>query len=319
MEVANRIHRIEAPLGDRIVCIYVLVGDEHVLIVDTGLANTPAESILPYLKAKEIDIDSSVFVLTSHADNDHNGGNQPLSKALSKPLFLCHTLDQLAIESNEVLISNRYDEWAEGHGMPLSEDIKQWVRDNTKPRPMDIVLQGGETLRLGDGWQVKILHTPGHSRGHVTVYDEEQQAAIIADAALWNSIPNTEGKSVLPPTYRYVDLYSATLNRLLNLPISLLLTSHYPVYKGNDAHGFLRESLNYVHGVDETLTQLLKSATSKRTLQQIIQDISPKIGDWPDSAAMFLMYPLTGHLERMERVGLVEQSYENGLIHYDWR
>lgn len=37
MEIAPRIHRIEAPLGDRFVCMYLFVGTESALLLDTGL------------------------------------------------------------------------------------------------------------------------------------------------------------------------------------------------------------------------------------------------------------------------------------------
>jgi len=36
-EVAHGIHRVEAPLGDRYVCLYLLAGEEAALLVDTGL------------------------------------------------------------------------------------------------------------------------------------------------------------------------------------------------------------------------------------------------------------------------------------------
>ena len=42
MEVAPRIHRIEAPLGDRFVCMYLFVGVESALLLDTGLDGMPA-------------------------------------------------------------------------------------------------------------------------------------------------------------------------------------------------------------------------------------------------------------------------------------
>jgi hypothetical protein len=48
MEVAPGIHRIEADLGERYVCQYLLVGDERTLLVDTGLRDMPEEVIAPY-------------------------------------------------------------------------------------------------------------------------------------------------------------------------------------------------------------------------------------------------------------------------------
>ena len=48
MRVAPGIHRIETPLGDRLLCVYLLIGEEHIMLVDSGVDCTPREYILPY-------------------------------------------------------------------------------------------------------------------------------------------------------------------------------------------------------------------------------------------------------------------------------
>jgi hypothetical protein len=49
-EIADGIHRIESDLGPRFMCQYVVAGREHALLLDTGLADTPAAVIDPYLE-----------------------------------------------------------------------------------------------------------------------------------------------------------------------------------------------------------------------------------------------------------------------------
>lgn len=318
MQVAKRIHRIQVPMGERYVCVYLLAGEERLLVVDSGLADTPATFIGPYIEQENLTSQAPPFVVVTHADNDHFGGNGPLQELLGNSILLCHTLDRALIEDVERLINERYDEWAGGHHMPLDEGVKAWVRETTTARPVDVVLQGGEQLRLGPDWYVDVLHTPGHSRGHLTLYDAQSRTAVIEDAALWNSVPDKEGKAALPPTYRYVDSYEATLKQLLQLPISLLLTGHYPVYRDQEVAEFLLGSLAFVHGVDGALARTLQAASSGRTLQQLIAELSPRLGSWPESAAIFLAHPLTGHLERMTQYGKVEQSVQSGQITYEW-
>lgn len=319
MEVANQIHRIEVPMGERFVCLYLLTGDDGHLLVDTGFSDSPDSYILPYLDEHNIDTDSLFYILISHADNDHFGGNGPLRKLLPGSIFLCHALDRSLIEDVERLINERYDEWAGGHNMPLDEGVKDWVRATTAATPIDITLRGGEQLRLSPDWRVDLLHTPGHSRGHMTIYDPDSRTAIISDAALWHAVPDKDGRPILPPTYRYVDSYRATLNRLLHLPISLLLTGHYPILRDQDALDFLHGSLSYLDRVDQALENELQMASNGRTLRQLIETLSPKLGQWPDEAALFLAHPLTGHLERMERHGRIERSVREGTITYQWR
>ena len=41
MELAPGIHRIEAPLGERFVAVYLLVENGDALLIDTGMDDTP--------------------------------------------------------------------------------------------------------------------------------------------------------------------------------------------------------------------------------------------------------------------------------------
>src|SRR5919107_163434 len=50
MEILSGIHRIESGPGERFMCQYLLVGGERTVLVDTGLAGTPGEVIVPYLE-----------------------------------------------------------------------------------------------------------------------------------------------------------------------------------------------------------------------------------------------------------------------------
>ncbi len=50
MQVAPGIHRIEAPLGDRFLAMYLLVGNECALVIDTGMDKMPSSYIAPYLE-----------------------------------------------------------------------------------------------------------------------------------------------------------------------------------------------------------------------------------------------------------------------------
>ena len=78
MEIAPNIHRIEAPLGERFVCMFLLDGDECALLIDTGMDSIPGEYLVPYLDAIGIPAEKIRYVLISHADFDHMAGNGAL-------------------------------------------------------------------------------------------------------------------------------------------------------------------------------------------------------------------------------------------------
>jgi glyoxylase-like metal-dependent hydrolase (beta-lactamase superfamily II) len=203
--------------------------------------------------------------------------------------------------------------------MKDSEETNNWIRASARGVPMDIGLRGGETLRLSSDWIVDILHTPGHSWGHVTVYDPHSKTAIIADAALWNSVLTKDGRPAFPPTYRYVETYIGTIERLQAMSIDTLLTSHYPVKRGSEVAEFLGESRSYVDRIDAALIEALKAAKNGQTLKELIAGLKSTVGKWPDGAEAFLNVPLMGHLERLAHYGKLSHSRRDGLMTFAWK
>jgi glyoxylase-like metal-dependent hydrolase (beta-lactamase superfamily II) len=320
MEIAPGIHRIQAPLGDRFVCVFALVGDEATLVFDTGLKNVPTETVAPYFKEQGLDFDRVRYVLISHADFDHNGGNGELKKLAPNAIYMCHELDRAQIADTKVMNKRRYNEWSVDHEYPVNPDVDNWILDNVSDIPIDVGLSGGERIRLGADWFIDVLHTAGHSWGHLSLYDPRSKTAVIADAALYNSVLTAEGKPAFPPTYRYLDTYVATIQRLQGMPIDTLLTSHYPTYQGSDVAEFLGESLAYTDRVDRALGAALAAAGKALTMKEVIQAVKPALNNWGDGVAEgFLMYPLTGHLEQMTQYGKVTLGRRDGFITYQWK
>jgi glyoxylase-like metal-dependent hydrolase (beta-lactamase superfamily II) len=314
MEVAPGIHRVEFPFGDRFVALYLLVGDEAALLIDTGLDDTPLQYLAPYLDNIGLAPEKVRYVVNSHADFDHTAGNASAKELFPRALFMCHWLDQALVENVERLIGDRYGEFEKDHGIADSDQAKNSIRAAARHIPMDVALSGGERVRLGSDWQVEIWHTPGHSRGHLSFYDPRGGHLIIADATLYNAVLRADGRPAFPPTYRYVDTYLASMQRFAGLPLNSLLTSHYPVYRGEGIAEFLAESRAYVDRVDQVLCAALKEGP--HTLKELTQVLGPRLGEWPAEASVYLCFPLMGHLERLVQHGSVEVGRKEGLLSY---
>jgi glyoxylase-like metal-dependent hydrolase (beta-lactamase superfamily II) len=316
MEIAQGIHRIETPLADRFVCLFLLVGEECSLLIDTGLDSTPGEWLFPYMAANGLDPERIRHVLVSHADFDHFAGNVSVREAAPHARFMCHDLDRVMVEDIERLIWDRYGEFIADHGIDDGDAAREFIRSNARTVPMDLTLQGGETINLGGGWRVAVLHTPGHSRGHLSVYDARSRTAIICDATLYNAVLTSAGAPAFPPTYRYVDTYVSSMARFGGLEIEILLSGHYPTYRGQEVAEFLGESRAFVDRVDEVLMRELKPGGSDRTMKEIIAATSSVLGAWPEAASQALAFPLLGHLERLERRRLIEKVRRGDLAAY---
>jgi glyoxylase-like metal-dependent hydrolase (beta-lactamase superfamily II) len=72
---------------------------------------------------------------------------------------------------------------------------------------------------LSDDWDLEVLHVPGHSLGHLAVFDPRQKAAFVSDAIHGSGCPKADGKMALPVTYFHISLYLSTLRHLETLDI----------------------------------------------------------------------------------------------------
>ena len=313
MEITSGIHRIETPFGDRFVCLFLFVGSECSLLLDTGIDSTPGEYLAPYLDEIGLAADKIRYVVNSHADFDHTAGNRSAKELCPDALFMCHQLDLAQTEDIELMISDRYGEYAQDHGIADSEETIDFIRTATRTCPIDVVLSGGESIRLGPEWTLDLWHTPGHSYGHLSLYDPRGHNLVIADATLYNAVLRADGGPAFPPTYRYVDTYLASMQRIAAARPNLLLTSHYPVYEGQGIAEFMAESRTFVERVDQAL---VKTLDTEHTLKELTEVLSPELGDWPVESNPYLCFPLLGHLERLVLHGQGAPGRRDGLLTY---
>ena len=319
MEVAPGIHRVEAPLGERYVSLYLFTGDEDMLLFDTGDDRAPGDSLAPYLAQLDADPASVRWIVVSHCDYDHFGGNRSARELCVNARLGCHALDAPMMEDVDLLISGRLNEFAVDQGIAESDETLAAVRAGTRTVPVEIQLRGGEQVRLADGWQVQIEHVPGHSRGHLCVLDPRSRSAVVSDAVLADTLRTRDGEPAFPPTYRYVDTYLASVARLSAWRPQLLLTAHFPVLEGSDVDDFLGLSSAFVDRLDAELRRELSVSRSAMTMRALVQTVSPALGTWSESAALALAQPVAGHLERFERYGMVERIDLGAVMSWRWK
>jgi glyoxylase-like metal-dependent hydrolase (beta-lactamase superfamily II) len=301
MEMRPGIHRVEWSLVGRPAYSYLFVG-ERVLLIDSGLASTPEESLLPYMSSHGIDPERVEFVLSTHSDMDHTGGNAAATALFPRALLMCHELDRPMVEDLERLVVGRYEEFLPDHGVVDPPETLEWYRTNARHAPVGLALSGGEVLRLSKDWTVELVHTPGHTRGSISVWDAAHGVAVIGDAVLGVAVPGNNGPA-MPPTYRYVDAYEATIRALQTRSPEVLLTAHYPVMGETETQDFLAMSLGYCQQVEAVLVKELGSAPGAITLAELIERLGPGLGAWPEASSYLLAFPFVGHLERLVATG----------------
>jgi glyoxylase-like metal-dependent hydrolase (beta-lactamase superfamily II) len=246
-------------------------------------------------------------VINTHSDYDHTGGNKAVRELMPNALICAGERDRAMIENLNSMFSDRYNEFEKEHGFPESKDAKDFMMTVAFETNVDIGFAGNERIDLG-GRYIEILHTPGHSWGHVSVLDEKSGAIIIGDAVLGNSVLLADGQPAFPPTYRFVEAYRSTIRLLKGYKPSEILTSHYPRYVGQAGIDFLDLSLNYTDLIEQICLDTLKSAGKALTMMELIELSHDRMGVWVDPAYKYLAYPVLGHLEVLESYQKIKRS-----------
>ncbi len=316
MQLRHGIHRIQAPLGERFIAMYLLTGPTGALLFDTGVADSVPETLLPTLDEIGFDLTDLRWVISSHCDFDHTGGNAALADVAPNAEFLAGRADVPMTEDVELLISGRYGEFAARDRFDDPPETTAEVRRSTRLVTVDRALDGGEVFDLGDR-TIEVLSVPGHSPGHLALWDAANRALLISDAVLGETVPTADGRAAFPPTYRDTVAYVDSIRRLQALDAELLLTAHYPVYEGAGVDEFLDSSLAYTERVDRVIAEVLASGEALTSLE-LIRRAAADLGPWPAAAAEYLIFPLTGNLERLVQQGAVVEGDRDGIRTWRW-
>lgn len=299
MQLYTSVYQIQSLFSGRSLFQYLFVGD-NVVLVDTGIAETPEKTIFPYLDKLRIKPAELTLALTTHADLDHQGGNDAIKRASPRTWLSCGEADRALVEDPRALYDLRYNFLQQEHDVGFEREPPL---DAGKPRKMDLCFSGGEKIRLRDDWEVEVLHVPGHSHGHLALYDAQHKAAFVGDAIHGRGCPKAAGGLAIPVTYYYVDIYLSTLRYFEQLAIDVLYSGHWPVMRGEEVRDFIAESRQTVELLDRAILTSLEKNPAGLTMKELIEVVANAVGDWPRDSWTLAMFPVKGHMDRLEEQG----------------
>jgi glyoxylase-like metal-dependent hydrolase (beta-lactamase superfamily II) len=273
--------------------------------------------VFPYLERLGLHPNQIDIVIVTHPDSDHCGGNSAVKQASPRTSITCGEADRELVENPETLWTRRYDAYREAHGLGYGDEARRWnIEMLGDPQPVDFTWSGGETLRLGPDWLVEIHHTPGHSRGHLSVYDPRSRTVLIGDAVQGAVYLDVEGRPALCPTYLHVESYLNTVRYLRALKAETLAGCHWPVKRGAEVDEFLSESSGFVELAERSLIAELRRRPSGATLRELIEATGALLGDWHRQMDAELMYALAGNIEHLAATGRVHKDNAAPPVRY---
>jgi glyoxylase-like metal-dependent hydrolase (beta-lactamase superfamily II) len=277
MEIYPNLHQIDVPFAGRIVSVYLLLGDRSIL-VDSGVADSPEKHILPYLSGIGVSPGDLWGVVNTHAHTDHCGGNHQLELANPTLHVLAHERECADVEDPVAGVRAFFDPYRDVIGEVEADAGIRWNVEHLGPGTLvDRPLRDGQRQRLADDWSLDVHHTPGHTLGHLTLYDPRQQAAFVGDAICWKGTI-TDGRFTQFPPYLDVDACLDTIRKIRSWPLDYLCTSHYSTLRGDEIAGFLDESEAFVVDLDRIVSRVVTGAGMSLGLREITEAVLDIVG-----------------------------------------
>lgn len=202
---------------------YVIKSADRNLIIDTGFNRGVCfEAMEEGLRELEIDLSRTDFMLT-HMHSDHTGLVSRLFTDSSKVYF--SRIDSEVF--NEHIDWQAMLDYALHNGFQLDELMKAveshpGLKYRPKKIPQFTLLDDGSIIKIGN-YKLKCLLTPGHTEGHICLYDEEKQILFSGDHILYDITPHIESWSYEVNSLKN---YLESLDRVRDLPVKLVLPGH---------------------------------------------------------------------------------------------
>lgn len=216
---------------DRFVHVF-LIDAPTLAIVDAGVAGATGRTLeaIERIGRQPGDVEHLIF---THAHPDHIGGACEL-RGRTRARTAAHGQARAWIENVQ--------RQAEQRPVPGFDTLVEGSI------PIDQVLSDGDVIDLGDGLTLEVLHTPGHSRGSISLWLPEEGALLSGDA-----IP-------LPgdmPIYEDVVASVRSLRRLAAIPAKVLVPSWGEPAAGGAVRSTIEGALGLlqrIHDVVHALT-----------------------------------------------------------------
>jgi glyoxylase-like metal-dependent hydrolase (beta-lactamase superfamily II) len=163
---------------------------------------------------------------------------------------------------------------------------------------------------------LEVLALPGHSEGHVGLWEPKSRTAIVIDAVLGAGLLNQDGAVIHPPPYFAANKYEATIARIRDLNPARLLTAHYDVMEGEQVSRFLDASQDFVDRARAAVARELE-ARDEVSLAELLAVLGPELGPF-SSFANELAGPLLDHLVELTGIGKAYEVADANPLRWHW-
>jgi glyoxylase-like metal-dependent hydrolase (beta-lactamase superfamily II) len=307
--------------GPAYINAYLVRGEKGYLLVDSGWNTEESFNALKKgLGEIGAEIKEISQIIVTHVHPDHYGMAGRLKKLTGATIAMHHVeidsiqsryvdMEELLQQTDHMLIAN---------GVPYKEMTE--LRDSTiglehyvSPTPPDIVLHNGDIIEHSP-FTFRVIWAPGHSSGHICLYEYDKKILFSGDHILPKITPNisVHPQSIENPLGRYIE----SLKEIRKLDVELTLPGHDQPFKN------LKQRIDeiiYHHGL-RNLEILAMITSREKTAFQIAQEITwgenSGWNDLPPFHKRMAAFETLAHLEMMAAENRVNKLARKGVTYY---
>ncbi len=322
-QVLNNIYRIEIPLPDnplKVLNSYLIRGEDRNLLIDTGF-NLDACWIAMDQALKELEVSmANTDLFITHYHSDHIGLIGHLVTD-TNTVFISEQ-DGWMIEADykENLFRTRIGTHLHQSGL-LAEGVPNLPEENAIVKYASkaffnfTIRHEGDELNVGD-YHFQCLETPGHTKGHMCLYEPGKKFLIAGDHVLAKITPNI-GLWILD--YDALGAYLHSLDKTAALEIDLVLPAHRVLIR--DIRQRVEEIKQHHARRVQNVLDIVGSdrMTAAQVASRMKWDLSYQTwDDFPINAKMHAAGEAMSHLYYLVVNDKLAMTQEKG-IYYFWR
>lgn len=170
MRISEGISMLKIAMHSKSGVIYptLLWDNENVIIIDIGMPGQ-LKQIQEAIKREGVSFERLKKVIITHQDLDHTWGLYRLLKESKNTIEILTHEDEkpyLQGEKNLVRLNQR--------------KMAEMILKKNPPLKVNKTLKDNDELPYSGG--IKIIHTPGHTPGHICIYHQKSKTLIVGDA-----------------------------------------------------------------------------------------------------------------------------------------
>ncbi|MBW2308872.1 MAG: MBL fold metallo-hydrolase [Deltaproteobacteria bacterium] len=314
-KILENLYRIEIPLPRnplKAINSYVIKTPERNLIIDTGMNREECmKAMQDGLSELGVDLRETDFFIT-HLHADHLGLVSNLATNSSTIFFNQPDADRI---SGGFLWDDMIN-FAGKSGFPENElraalHNHPGYKYSPKGHVTFHILKEDNTISIGD-YVFTCVETPGHTRGHMCLYESGKKIFISGDHILHDITPNIQ---LWSNKENPLNEYMASLDKVYGLDIELVLPGHRIIFR-NCKKRIQELKKHHQHRADEVLSLLENGGQNAyQVASRMSWDITYASWDlFPVAQKWFATGEAIAHLKYLEEKGMVQREMRDHTI-----